>query len=422
MRVSSAHSHDIMFNVVLFAGELRGHEPQYLRHVGNALSSLPGVRMTVVLPQSARTLRDKEELSFVDAFDGELDFETPALPNSGLRNAAGRLASLKTAIERHRPDYVFLPSGDLLVQATAFWLMLPHTRPRVVPPIDSIVHGCRFAYDGGGPLRALKNATSLRLLARAPVKSIKLLSFDAIQQLRRNAPLWASHFELVPHPVDVPIPMSKADARGALGLPTDGRIVGCVGVLDERKGIDLLLRAFAASRLGSTDRLLLVGRMSGAIEQLVAGEYSSLVSQGRLILRNRFVSDAEMAAAIGAMDLVCTPYRSQYGVASIILNASAMGRPVLSSAVGWPLAVVGALGLGTTCDVGDARAFAMALEYGLEASLHFQPSPLSSRLVAYHSPGNFAAHVTSLPRAMLGLPPSRDIRGWSSVVGAGAPA
>lgn len=401
----------------MIAGELRGHEPEYLRHAGRALASLPGAQITLVLPESARSFRDNKDFGFIDELGAELDFRTPSLPGSGVRNAAGRLASLRAAIERHRPDYVFIPSGDLLAQATTAWRVLPSLGPRHIHPvIDTIVHACRFAYDEDGILRRIRSSASRRLLARAPTERIKLLSFAAIDRLTHTAPVLASRFELVPHPVEPSIALNKADARRELTLPDDGRIVGCVGQLDERKGIDLLLRAFAVSRLGPCDRLLLVGRLSAPVERLIATQYTSLVKQDRLLVRNHFATEREIAAAICAMDLVCAPYRAQYGVASIILNASSLDRPVLSSTSAWPHVAVRAFGLGATCDVHDAHAFATAIEQELNVSQSYMPSPASRRLAAYHAPSNFAAHITRKPREMLGLPAAKDLRPWHSVL------
>jgi glycosyltransferase involved in cell wall biosynthesis len=219
--------------------------------------------------------------------------------------------------------------------------------------------------------------------------------------------------------VDEHPPIEKVLARKTLGMPECGKVVGCVGVLNERKGIDLLLKAFASSSLERSDRLLLVGRLSDSLERLIADEYSSLLTQDRLVIRDRFVTGLEMATALCAMDLVCTPYREQYGIGSVILNANIMGRPVLSSNSGWPLLVVEGFGLGTTCDVHDLHGFASALEQGLRQAPYFELSASSRRLAAYHAPSNFAAHITRKPREMLGLSPPSDLISWQSVLASG---
>jgi len=404
-----------MLNAMLFCGELRGHEPGYLRHSGRALASLPGVQLTVVLPVGARNYRDRPEFAFIDDLGVELDFRTPALPGKGTRNAVGRLRSLEGAIERHRPDYVFITTGDLLAQAATSWRLRPGMTSGAPTAIEAIVHACRFAYEGGGLRRKVKNRVSLELLGRSPVESIKLLSFDALERIRCAAPALASRFELVPHPVSDHIALAKVDARAKLGLETSGRIVGCVGAIDERKGIDLLLRAFGAARLREDDCLLLVGRVSDKIRQLIEHDFGALVKERRLLVRDDFVAEAEMAAAISAMDLVCTPYRAQYGLASVILNAAALGRPVLSSTGGWPSAAVARFGLGDSCDVYDVRAFASSIEKCLEAAASFQPSDAARMLTRYHAPANYAAHVTRKVRELLSLPVQDGILSWSTV-------
>ena len=106
---------------------------------------------------------------------------------------------------------------------------------------------------------------------------------------------------------------------------------------------------------------------------------------------DRFLDTADFAAAIGAMDVVATPYPRHIGSASIVIRAAAAGRPVLGGTFGWIGWAVTRFGLGRTVDVADPDAFAAALAQSLEESSHYRPSSAARRFVEFHTPDNYHA-------------------------------
>ena len=173
--------------------------------------------------------------------------------------------------------------------------------------------------------------------------------------------------------------------------------------MDRRKGIDLLIRAFAASGLGPEDRLYLLGPQEAEIRAMLEGEHAALVRAGRIISRDRFIPREDLAASLAAMDLVCTPYPRHVGSASIVIRAAAAGRPVLGCSFGWIAAMVPRFGLGWTCDVESIDEFGAAIRQRLDESDRWRPGRALQRFIEFHSPENFVRCWTEQIRGIRGL-------------------
>lgn len=273
-----------------------------------------------------------------------------------------------------------------------------------------------FAYPAASVKQRLFRELSWRVAHRSPYTRMHHLDPIVYDWVGARGGKEAERWRLMPDPVNAPAPMSKGDARRMLGMEEGGRVVGCVGMIDDRKGADLLCRAFARAKLGAEDRLLLVGGHNAVVRGILNGECAELVRSGRIVGIDRFVSQAEMDAAVMAMDLVCTPYPEHIGSASIVIRAAAAGRPVLGSDYGWVERTVRQFGLGWTCAVRDLDAFARALERAMEGAAAWTMSEGARRYVEFQSPENFARCWMALLRERLGLPEEPMLRTWGWVM------
>ena len=90
------------------------------------------------------------------------------------------------------------------------------------------------------------------------------------------------------------------------------------------------------------------------IAALLAGEAQPLVRSGHIRVIDRFLDTADFAAAIGAMDVVATPYPRHIGSASIVLRRRSRRPAGVGGTFGWiGYWVVPRFGLGRTVDVAD---------------------------------------------------------------------
>jgi glycosyltransferase involved in cell wall biosynthesis len=264
-----------------------------------------------------------------------------------------------------------------------------------------------FAYNRPAPAEAVRGRVWLTLTGAAPFKVVHHLDPIVIRALEQRSPILSRRVHLIPDPVERFDAPAKPEARRRLGIGEDGRYIGCVGIMDRRKGIDRLIHAFLAARLGRTDRLLLAGRQESAIRGLLADEAADAVREGRIIVLDRYISDEELRLSIAAMDVVCAPYppdAGHSGSSSIVIHAAGQERPVLGSAFGW----IG--------DVTDTGAFASAISESFDAGGEFRMTEGGRRFVEFHRPENFAACFTRRIRERLGLPADTGLPTWDWVL------
>lgn len=120
----------------------------------------------------------------------------------------------------------------------------------------------------------------------------------------------------------------QADARRALGLPVEGIVIGILGSLRPGKGTPAAIAAFRGTT--GARSLLIAGGCEDdhwrAIEQAAAGD-------PRIILRRGRLSDAEMAMATSAIDIMLLNQEATLNSGSALLALS-LDRRLIAPGVG----------------------------------------------------------------------------------------
>jgi glycosyltransferase involved in cell wall biosynthesis len=123
-------------------------------------------------------------------------------------------------------------------------------------------------------------------------------------------------------------PAEKGEAKSALGLPKDRAVIGTVARLVQRKGIDVLLRAFAIVRHSHRVHLLVLG--DGPLgEELRALAHELRIEDSVSWLG--FQSDP--VKWFQAMEVFAFPSRLE-GVPNAVLEAMAAGLPIVATTIG----------------------------------------------------------------------------------------
>lgn len=140
-------------------------------------------------------------------------------------------------------------------------------------------------------------------------------------------------------------PINKLEARRALGLPEDGRLLVYVGRLEEAKGLRELGKAFEAITASQAERangekvhLAFVGEGSLAPELAALAERVNAGGQGQMVLVGGKPLP-EVARHIGASDMLVLPSYNE-GTPNVVLESLACGTPVVATSVGGIPAVV----------------------------------------------------------------------------------
>jgi glycosyltransferase involved in cell wall biosynthesis len=398
--------------VLVFEPASEGHHFAYARLI---LPAFAEVADSVVLSTTSEALASAQYRMLVQPLECRVEFDVFSRSSGGLvRNAMRQLQALAQSIRRVRPDHVVVPYADGISQLMGATRLLP-IFPRGVP-LEGLMFRGAFAYPSVSLRRRAFTIASRELASRAAWTRIHHLDPLVLTEIQRRGGGFAARCDLMPDPVDRMTPTDLATARRRLGIPEDGRYVGCVGALDRRKGVDLLIRAFANARVAPNDRLLLVGPHEPHVADMLRGEHSSLVRAERIVSIDRFVSQSDFETAVQAADLICTPYPDHVGSASIVIRGAAAGKLVLGSDYGWIGATIKQFGLGRTCRVTDGSEFTRAIENAIERAPNFSSGEAGRRFVTFHSPENFVACWTSYIRSRLGKPEAPGRLTWKWVL------
>jgi glycosyltransferase involved in cell wall biosynthesis len=401
--------------VLVFEAGSGGHSFNYHRLLLPAVAELAD-ELIVVLRQ--------------DAVESEFaQVQLRAMPNTirwepSVRKPTGSLLqrqlafrrAMRDAVFRHKPDHVYVPTADPVSQLSGIAAAFGQRDiPRGVEA-EAALHRCGFAYPTPSLSKRFLRRLGFWAHARAPwtrVFNVDVLAYDWIQS--HGGELARRSF-LLPDPIEAGQNLDRAEARQRLNLPSDGTLIGCVGAINERKGIDFLLAAFRKALLPASARLLLAGNHEPLIRELLKNDCAEFVRAGRIISIDRYLSVEELQYALGAMDLVCTPYMHQIAIASIALRAAAANRPVLAADDGWCGRMVPVFGMGWTSNPRNIDQFAAAIQTSLEAAPAWRRNDACDRLLRFHAPENFTATFTARLRERLGRPPAPATITWNDVL------
>lgn len=291
-------------------------------------------------------------------------------------------------------DHIYLPYADYQLQLLTLYSLIPGVKWWPPKPVtESQLMQSTFAYHFA---KKSKQILTMFAVKHSGSDRIHLNDQLAIDYLAKNDPATLSFVKGIPDPITATIEVDKVSARRLFDLPINSRIIGCLGVINERKGADVLLNAFLLAKLKESDILLLAGKLSPELKEQV-----TLSQDKRIVCLDRYLSETELSNAISAMDLVVTPYKQVVGSASIIIRAAVANRMVLSSDTGWAGAIVPKYQLGLTSSVKNIEGFSQALENAIHLSQNFQPSSKKKMFVQYNSEKNVKAHWTALIRERL---------------------
>lgn len=119
-------------------------------------------------------------------------------------------------------------------------------------------------------------------------------------------------------------------ARRRWHLPATAPVVAIVGSLTAHKGHDVALEAVARARRTFPDlRLLVIG--DGPERERLEATARSLSLESAVIFAGRQSAMADVASGLAACDLLCMPSVTREGLGLALLEAMAMGKPVVAS-------------------------------------------------------------------------------------------
>ncbi|WP_300156375.1 glycosyltransferase family 4 protein [Solidesulfovibrio sp.] len=185
-----------------------------------------------------------------------------------------------------------------------------------------------------------------------------------VAQTIRMLGLGPQRIVLTPEGLDVPAFVAGVDAAGFRlrhGLPRELPLIGLVGCLVGWKGHDVFLEACAQALPGiSAGALIVGGEPDGSGRELARLRHKAL----ELGIGDRvwFTGhEKDVASAMAACQVVVHASTSPEPFGRVILEAMALGRPVVASLAGGPAEIIESGSDGWLVPPGDARALAGAI-------------------------------------------------------------
>jgi glycosyltransferase involved in cell wall biosynthesis len=196
----------------------------------------------------------------------------------------------------------------------------------------------------------------------------EILTIDPFAVDFYNKVLLTHKYRYLPDYIDRISPYPNG--RQYLGLP-DNRLIFCfLGVLDGRKGamqfVTAMERVLQHSReIRDAAAFVFAGMVADEVRTLFYETLSRLrihYPETPVILVDRFVSEQEFVTYIAASDVICIPYPQHTGLSSLLLHASAHGKPVIGPEFGTVGELIRRYRLGINCDPTNIASLADAIE------------------------------------------------------------
>jgi hypothetical protein len=232
---------------------------------------------------------------------------------------------LRQAAESAGPLSVAIPDGDhwlpSLLWAVATrrsWMCRASWNVLVMRPPERGLRGTSAA--GLAKAAVIRSLDSAARTAGAPSIGVYAL-VDAFGSNDKVMPGTVA----VRDPVELGAPVSQSAARVRLGLGP-GVVVGLLGSVDLRKNPRLIADACAIALTGDDDRLLVAGRLGAGVAEALSG---SSLAAGRLVVRNQYLEEDELADCVAACDVMSLLYDNHASASGLIGLAACAGVPVL---------------------------------------------------------------------------------------------
>lgn len=380
--------------VLVFETSLSGHRGYYVKVLAKHLAEL-GFEVGVTVSDGSQN--EPEYQQQISDLEGICQFLiVEPCRGKPAQIARQRFQRLVDVVKKFKPQHVYVPYADGLSQVWgAKWF-----------PSKKVAFGDSELFIEGLMMRGTHAYPTNRLSAK--LKS--LLSFRLTKRARWDClhhldPLSYQHFpktnrhSLLPEATDPLSVTNREEACKILSLPSDKKIIACPGGVNERKGVHLLLKAYQRAALSDTC-LVLFGRHSKGIKQLLGSDLYDMIESKRIISVDRFVTNQEFDSLFAVADLIVAPYSNHIGSSSIVIRAARAGKPLVCTNQGWIGWAATRFGLGATCNPHNVNEFAAKLELNGSKDLNHDAR---GEFVKFHSLENHLAHWTLRIRERAGL-------------------
>ena len=396
-----------------------GHYLNSVRHLVQAFAPL-GCDIVVAVPN---TVPESAQFKIYLA-PHQSRFQLEFIPSrdetmSRWRMILTQARDFRALIGRVKPDAVYVPTlagyfstRDGIAQSLAWLLALRARLSRL--HCETLLLGFPPAYGIGVGRSPFITKMAIRTIPFDVVHYIDPVVFDWV--LNKVSGHAGRKARFIADPVEPVLLPTRSKACAMLRLPEDKKLIMSIGLQERRKGTDYLIRACERWQPAEPASIVLAGKLSPEIRQMVTNEYQHLVSDGRLVVLDQYLSKEDFYACFAAGDLIAAPYRPQPHPSHIALHAATAGKMVLAANSGWLAYMVPKFSLGRLCDPQDPEEFAEALNLALHETKAYELSAAAKRLVEFHRSENFVLEWRRELSRIMGKSEGASRRDWKWVL------
>jgi glycosyltransferase involved in cell wall biosynthesis len=391
-----------------------GHRYHYVRELVIALSEVSQnidiIFVTSFLDsQSNEFLVHLHDIKNLYSLDNDYRKDCPT-QDITLWEASGYIIK---ACKNHNPQHVFVPTANGILQYLGVRRFLGSGKHLSGIEIEAMLMG-------GGIIQGWRNHIG-GTLWRYFTKLTNCYVVHVLYPLQKkvynaNIPKIANEILLTPEPVETPVNYSMEVARKKLGIPVNGQYIIEAGVIDKRKGADYLLQAFSKIETNVDIKLLLAGKVSEELKELLSNQYKKLIENETIIVLDEYLTEDQFTATFLAANIFCLPYRDLDISSGIAVRAAAYRCPLLTSNTGWVGSVIPRYQLGNTCDVTNPTEFSKMILHTLELAKKYQLTQAGKIFTNYHTIDNFRAHWMKRVRQRMNLPEDENYVAWDDSI------
>ena len=306
---------------------------------------------TYAIPLAAALADRGIQVEFVgnDAMAGAADLRKPNIRYVNLRGDQDPRAAVGTKVARVLRYYTDLVSYTATTEASIFhilWLNKFETLDRTLLNLLYRRRGKKVVFTAHN-VNARKRDGTDSVLNRATLRAMYAIVDHIFVHTELSKAELIDDFRVSPTNITVipfglntlvpDTPLSRIEARRALGLAAGDEVLLFFGQIAPYKGVDILIEAFARlSQMRPRARLIVAGRAKAGAEAYwrpLKPRLESPPLRERVLLKNGFIPDDEIAVLFTAADALILPYRAIYQSGPLSI-AYRFGVPVIATRVG----------------------------------------------------------------------------------------
>ena len=412
--------------ILIFVAFHGGHHSNYVAALLDYFSRHPvaGRHITLAISKVHKECGDYAEL--IAPFEQEFDLleidmaedialssalRSPKGLSDYLRSLTGHWRSFRDAYRTVQPDQIILPSADHLTLATAAFASGSERAALQKNDSAAIFH------NGYGPgVQSLADKVKDKIYrwaqARAPwhrkYAVNPLLCAELVGEDK-------SRLSVCPDPVPAMTSIDRNAAANLLGADPSKKYIGFIGAMrDDRAAVQSLVDVFYAADFGDDFRLLLAGQPGPEIERFITNNARLNAGDNSALVIPRHLTTDELLAGYALCDIIAPLYKRSHALSANLLKAVVARKPVLVNDFGYSRFMVERFKVGEKFAYEDIDDGVAALKRLVAQSDQYGVSHATEKLVPFHAPDNFCAHI-------IGSSPENLLR-WSDLYGNDGPA